>query len=209
MHRKRAFCRGEGRYNRKMDSRAYATPPRVPQDTHAIREPAQTRQSAVAITPQPTPGDRRGEGAPSLRCRCDVRFLRRDSWSLAFGPRSRGVRSVVWMLCATRIAPSPRIRRDRFANRSPGRGHRAACIRSAEAQVCTPCTGCRRRACGPDAELLSSGSVYPACSNATSSPWDRHAALEFKPACGCTPAASFDCGHQGKEASDGPHVRVE
>ena len=42
-------------------------------------------------------------------------------------PESRVVRSVVWTLCATRVAPRPRIRRNRSADGCPGRGLRAAC----------------------------------------------------------------------------------
>ena len=42
-------------------------------------------------------------------------------------PGAAFVRAVVWTLCATRVAPRPRIRRNRSADGCPGRGLRAAC----------------------------------------------------------------------------------
>ena len=42
-------------------------------------------------------------------------------------PGAAFVRAVVWTLCATRVAPRPRIRRNRSAGGCPGRGLRAAC----------------------------------------------------------------------------------
>ena len=67
--------------------------------------------------------DRPRRSGADARCAPRVAILCR-SGSV---PGSRVVRSVVWTLCATRVAPRPRIRRNRSAGGCPGRGLRAAC----------------------------------------------------------------------------------
>ena len=67
--------------------------------------------------------DRPRRSGADARCAPRVEILCR-SGSV---PGSRVVRSVVWTLCATRVAPRPRIRRNRSADGCPGRGLRAAC----------------------------------------------------------------------------------
>ena len=67
--------------------------------------------------------DRPRRSGADARCAPRVAILCR-SGSV---PGSRVVRSVVWTLCATRVAPRPRIRRNRSADGCPGRGLRAAC----------------------------------------------------------------------------------